>query len=56
MFAIEPNSSPREIRSHRVADPESDLPECTKFGEQTAIDHMVVSKSSGGKDDFVFCS
>ena len=43
----------KRIRSHRVPDPESNLPECTKFGEQVAIDHMVVSKSSGGKEFLV---
>jgi hypothetical protein len=43
----------KRIRSHRVPDPESDLPESAKFGEQVAIDHMVVSKSSGGKEFLV---
>ena len=41
------------IRSHRILDPESDLPESSKFGEQVAVDHMVVWKSSGGKS-FLF--
>ena len=39
----------KRVRSHRVPDPESDLPESTQFGEQVAVDHMVVSKSSDGK-------
>jgi hypothetical protein len=43
----------KRIRIHRVPDPESDLPESSKFGEQAAIDHMVVSKSSGGKEFLV---
>ena len=43
----------KRIRSHRVADPESDLPESTQFGEQVAVDHMVVSKSSDGKEFLV---
>ena len=30
-----------------------DLPESTKFGEQVAVDHMVVSKSSEGKEFLV---
>ena len=29
------------------------MPESSKFGEQVAIDHMVVSKSSGGKEFLV---
>ena len=40
----------KRVRSHRVEDPESDLPDPTKFGEQVAIDHMIVSKSSGGRE------
>ena len=43
----------KRIRSHRVPGPESDLPQRSKFGEQVAIDHMVVSKSSGGKEFLV---
>ena len=43
----------KRIRSHRVPDPESDLPESTQFGEQVAVDHMVVSKSSDGKEFLV---
>ena len=43
----------KRIRYHRVPDPESDLPDSSKFGEQVAIDHMVVSKSSGGKEFLV---
>ena len=39
----------KRIRSHRILDPESDLPESSKFGEQVAVDHMVVWTSSGGK-------
>ena len=42
------------IRYHRVPDPEPDLPNNFKFGEQVAIDHMVVSKSSGRKKFLVF--
>ena len=42
-----------DIRCHRVPGPESDLPESSKFGEQAAVDHMVVSKSSGGKEFLV---
>ena len=37
-------------KSHRVHDPESDLPVPTAFGEQIAIDHMIVSKSAGGRE------
>ena len=44
---------PTRIRSHRILDPESDLPESSKFGEQVAVDHMVVWKSSGGKEFLV---
>ena len=40
----------KRVRSHRVEGPESDLPDPTKFGEQVAIDHMIVSKSSGGRE------
>ena len=40
----------KRIRSHRVEDPESDLPDPSSFGEQVAIDHMIVSKSSGGRE------
>ena len=43
----------KRVRSHRVPDPESDLPESTQFGEQIAVDHMVVSKSSDGKEFLV---
>ena len=43
----------KRIRCHRVPGPESDLPESSKFGEQVAVDHMVVSKSSGGKEFLV---
>ena len=43
----------KRVRSHRVPDPESDLPESTQFGEQVAVDHMVVSKSSDGKEFLV---
>ena len=43
----------KRIRSHRVTDPESDLPESTQFGQQVAVDHMVVSKSSDGKEFLV---
>ena len=43
----------KRIRSHRVPDPESDLPESSKFGEQVAVDHMIVSMSSGGKEFLV---
>ena len=43
----------KRVRSHRVHDPESDLPESTQFGEQIAVDHMVVSKSSDGKEFLV---
>ena len=41
------------IRSHREPDPDSDLPHSTKFGEQVAVDHMIVSKSSEGKEFLV---
>ena len=44
----------KRVRSHRVPDPESDLPESTQFGEQIAVDHMVVSKSSGGKEFLLY--
>ena len=40
----------KRIKSHRVEDPEADLPDPSKFGEQVAIDHMIVSKSSGGRE------
>lgn len=40
----------KRIRSHHVPDPESDLPDSTKFGEEVAVDHMVVSKSCEGKE------
>ena len=40
----------KRIRSHRVEDPESDFPDPSSFGEQVAIDHMIVSKSSGGRE------
>ena len=40
----------KRIRSHRVEDPESDLPDPSSFGEQVAIDHMILSKSSGGRE------
>ena len=43
----------KRIRSHRILDPESDLPESSKFGEQVAVDHMVVWTSSGGKEFLV---
>ena len=43
----------KRIRSHRVPDPESDLPGSSRFGEQVAVDHMVISKSSGGKEFLV---
>ena len=43
----------KRIRSHRVPDPDSDLPDSTKFGEQVEIDHMIVSKSSEGKEFLV---
>ena len=33
----------KRIKSHKVEDSESDLPDPTKFGEQVAIDHMIVS-------------
>ena len=44
-----PSSFSKRVRSHRVEDPESDLPDPTKFGEQVAIDRMIVSMSSGGQ-------
>ena len=40
----------KRIRSHRVEDPESDLRDPTKFRGQVAIDHIIVSKSSGGRE------
>ena len=40
----------KRVKSHRVHDPESDLPVPTAFGEQIAIDHMIVSKSAGGRE------
>ena len=43
----------KRIRSHCVPDPESDLPESSRSGEQVASDHVVVSKSSGGKEFLV---
>ena len=43
----------KRIRYHRVPGPESYFPDSSKFGEQVAIDHMVVSKSSGGKEFLV---
>ena len=43
----------KRVKTHRVQDPDADLPEPTKFGEQIAIDHMIVSKSSGGCEFFV---
>ena len=43
----------KRVRSHRVPDPESDLPESTQFGAQVAVDHMVVSKASDGKEFLV---
>ena len=36
----------KRIRSHRVADPEEDIDEPEKFGEQVACDHVIVFKSS----------
>ena len=36
----------KRIRSHRVADPEEDIEEPEKFGEQVACDHVIVFKSS----------
>ena len=45
----------KRVKSHRGQDPDADVPEPSKFGEQIAIDHMVVSKSSGGRV-FLFCS
>ena len=39
----------KRVRRCRAPDPESDLPGSTKFGEEVVVDHMVVSKSSGGK-------
>ncbi len=39
----------KRIRSHREPDPDTDLPDSTKFGEQVAVDHMIVSKSSEEK-------
>jgi len=42
----------KRVKSHRVQDPDADLPESTKFGEQIAVDHMIVSKSPGGRDFF----
>ena len=43
----------KRIKSRRVPDPESDLPDASSFGEQIAIDHMVVTKSSGGREFLV---
>ena len=43
----------KRVKTHCVQDPDADLPEPTKFGEQIAIDHMIVSKSSGGCEFFV---
>lgn len=40
----------KRVRSRRAPDPESDLPDPTVFVEQIALDHMVVSKSSSGKE------
>ena len=40
----------KRVRSRRVEDPESDLPDPTNFWEQVALDHMIVSKSSGGRE------
>ena len=40
----------KRIRSHRRADEESDLPVPEAFGQQIACDHMIVSKSSSGKE------
>ena len=43
----------KRIKSRREPDPESDLPGPSGFGEQVAIDHMVVSKTSGGREFLV---
>ena len=40
----------KRIKSHRVEDSESDIPDPTKFGEQVAIGHMIVSKLSCGRE------
>ena len=40
----------KRIRSHRRAVEESDLPVPEAFGQQIACDHMIVSKSSSGKE------
>lgn len=39
----------KRVRCCRAPDPESDLLASTKFGEEVVVDHMVVSKSSGGE-------
>lgn len=39
----------KRVRCCRAPDPESDMPASTKFGEEVVVDHMVVSKSSGGE-------
>ena len=36
----------KRVRSHRVVDPEEDIAEPEKFGEQVACDHVIVFKSS----------
>ena len=40
----------KRIKSHRVEDSESDIPDPTKFGEQVAIGHMIVSKLCCGRE------
>lgn len=40
--------------NRRVVDDESDIPEPTAFGQQLACGHMIVSRSSSGKEFVVF--
>lgn len=38
------------MKSHRVADEESDIPPPEAFAQELAIDHLIVSKTSSEKE------
>ena len=40
----------KRVRSHRIEDPESDLPPPESFAAELAMDHLIVSKGSDGKE------
>ena len=53
MFAIGPGFTAKASKSRRVVNEELDLAEPEAFGQQLACDHLIVFKSSRGKEHAV---